>query len=125
MMCWGRWRGWIDGRSANLHVPLYGEGYADWVVPRKSLIEGGVLTTTEIDRAIGTMTFTPFSVNLYVDVTRKARDGKVYSPKERIDRIRALKAHTIWGAYYMLREEQLGSLEYALSVADRCLHWRN
>ena len=35
----------------------------------------------------------------------------MYAPHERIDRVRALKAHTIWGAYYVWREKELGSLE--------------
>ncbi|MBI4464465.1 MAG: amidohydrolase family protein [Acidobacteria bacterium] len=93
------------------HASLYGERYVNWVVPRKSLIDAGVITTTEIDRAIGPMVFNPFNVNLYVDVTRKAMDGNVYAPHERIDRVQALKAHTIWGAYYLLREDQIGSLK--------------
>ncbi len=92
------------------NLPLFGERYAEWVSPRRSLLDGGVMTTTELDRAIGTMTFTPFSVNLYTDITRKARDGKVYVPKEAIDRVSALKAHTIWGAHYLFRENELGSL---------------
>ena len=92
-------------------VRLYGERWAEWVSPRKSLIDAGVITTTEIDRGIGPMTFTPFGVNLHTDVTRMSRDGRAYVPKERIDRVLALKAHTIWGAFYVMREDQLGSLE--------------
>ena len=37
--------------------------------------------------------------------------GRVYGPQERTDRIIQLKAHTRWGAYYVLRENLLGTLE--------------
>jgi len=38
-------------------------------------------------------------------------EKKVYGPRERTDRIIQLKAWTRWGAYYMLRENLLGTLE--------------
>jgi len=38
-------------------------------------------------------------------------NGKVYGPRERTDRIIQLKAHTRWGAYCVLRENLLGTLE--------------
>jgi predicted amidohydrolase YtcJ len=44
-------------------------------------------------------------------ITRKAWDGKVYAPDQRIDRETALKISTIWGAYYVMKENVLGSLE--------------
>ena len=49
--------------------------------------------------------------NLEVLVTRVTRDGRVFGPKERIDRASALLMMTRWGADYVLREEKLGSLE--------------
>jgi predicted amidohydrolase YtcJ len=39
------------------------------------------------------------------------RDRQVYGPGERTDRIIQLKALTVWAGYYMLRENQLGTLE--------------
>ena len=44
-------------------------------------------------------------------ITRKAQDGKVYMPNERLTRAEALKTATIWPSYYLLRENLLGSLE--------------
>ena len=44
-------------------------------------------------------------------ITRRAWDGKVYSPDQRVDRETALKIATIWGAYYLIRENVLGSIE--------------
>jgi predicted amidohydrolase YtcJ len=96
--------------SLPLDVKLYGEELAKRVVPRRSMIEGGVYTTSEIDRPIGPTVYTPFFY-LYMNITRKGVDGKIYSPEERIDRISALKTFTNWAAPYVLREDMLGSLE--------------
>jgi len=103
-------------------VSRYGELYAKWFVPRKSLIEAGILTTSEIDRPIGPTVFTPFFY-MHLDITRKGNDGKVYTPEERIDRVSALKTWTIWGAYAVFKEKQLGSREAGkwadFSILDR------
>ncbi|MBI4464445.1 MAG: amidohydrolase family protein, partial [Acidobacteria bacterium] len=42
---------------------------------------------------------------------RKGWDGKVYGADQAVDRGTALKTATIWGAYFALREDMLGSLE--------------
>jgi len=39
------------------------------------------------------------------------QDGRVFGSRERIDRAEALLMMTRWGAEYLLREEELGSLE--------------
>jgi predicted amidohydrolase YtcJ len=49
--------------------------------------------------------------NLEVLVTRRTVDGRVFGPREAIDRSTALLMMTRWGAGYVLREEELGSLE--------------
>ena len=99
---------YLAGDATVKKVEMYGIEYANWVVPRKSMAEGGVMTTAEIDRPHPEKVF-PFiakGMNRISDV-----DGKVYGPRERTDRIVQLKAHTRWGAYYMLREDLLGTLE--------------
>ena len=87
---------------------MYGVEYANWVVPRKSMTDGGVMTTAEIDRPRPEKIFLLISkgMNRTNDL-----DGKVYGPRERTDRITQLKAFTRWGAYYMLREKLMGTLE--------------
>jgi predicted amidohydrolase YtcJ len=56
-------------------------------------------------------------------MTRKDSKGKVWGPQERVDRITALKTGTIWAAEYILKGNQLGSLETGkladLVVLDR------
>jgi predicted amidohydrolase YtcJ len=48
---------------------------------------------------------------LEVLVTRKTRDGRVFGPRERIDRSTALLMMTRWGSEYVLAEDKLGSIE--------------
>ena len=55
--------------------------------------------------------------SLEILVTRKIRDGRVFVPREAIDRATALLMMTRWGADYVLRNEELGSLE-AGKLAD-------
>ncbi len=55
--------------------------------------------------------------NLEVLVTRRVKDGRVFGPREIIDRSTALLMLTRWGADYVLRNEELGSLE-AGKLAD-------
>ena len=90
-------------------LDLYGEGVLSWLVPKKRLVEAGVYNSLELDHAIGSSDLTIFS-GLYWMITRKAWDGKVYAVDQAVDRETALKIATTWGAYYVLREDVLGSL---------------
>jgi hypothetical protein len=49
--------------------------------------------------------------NLEVLVTRLAANGKVYGPREKVDRATVLLMMTRWASEYVLREAELGSLE--------------
>ncbi|MBI2821691.1 MAG: amidohydrolase family protein [Acidobacteria bacterium] len=91
-------------------MDVYGETVADWVVPRKRLVDSGIYNTLELDHALGSTDLTIFD-GLYWTITRKGWDGKVYAPGQAVDRQIALKIATIWGAYYVERENVLGSLE--------------
>ncbi len=44
-------------------------------------------------------------------ITRKDRDGKVWGPQEKVDRITALRMPTAWAAEYILKADKLGTLE--------------
>jgi predicted amidohydrolase YtcJ len=44
-------------------------------------------------------------------VTRQDLNGRVWAPEEKIDRVEALKASTIWSTEYVGRKNDLGSLE--------------
>jgi predicted amidohydrolase YtcJ len=89
---------------------IYGETVADWVVPKKRLVENGIYSTLEMDHALGSTDMSIFD-GIYWMITRKGFDGKAYAPNQAVDRQTALKIATIWGAYYVVRENVLGSLE--------------
>ncbi|MBI3895039.1 MAG: amidohydrolase family protein [Acidobacteria bacterium] len=99
---------WETHRGAHEIAKQYGLEYTNWVVPRKSLTDAGVMNTSEIDRPIPFKSFFFIlkGMNRYND-----RAKMVYGPGERTDRITQLKALTQWGSHYMLRENLLGSLE--------------
>ena len=100
----------------------YGEEYTAWVVPRKSLADNGIYNSFETDTPLSQHGGTIFEVAAY-DLHRRDKNGVVHAPSERIDRERELKVLTAWGAYYLLKEKELGSLEAGkfadLIVLDR------
>jgi len=99
---------WETHRGASEIAKQYGIEYANWVAPRKSVTEAGIMTGFEIDRPLPhkMFFFITKGMNRYND-----RDQQVYGPGERTDRITQLKALTVWASYYMLRENLLGTLE--------------
>jgi len=91
---------------------MYGEKGAEWVVPKKSLFQAGIYSSIEVDRPLETQSnFTIFRASVAPMIERKGWDGKVYAANEAVDRETALKIATYQGAYYLLRENVLGSLE--------------
>ena len=87
----------------------YGKPYTKWISPMRSLINGGVMPSIEIDE--GEIHDKGYFYYLDMVINRVSRDGRVYNPEERIEREHALKAATIWPAHYVMREDRLGSLE--------------
>ena len=86
----------------------YGIEYANWAVPRRSVSAAGIMNGFEIDRAL------PHKLWYFVHIgmTRfNDKEQKVLGASERTDRIIQLKSLTRWGAYYVLRENSLGTLE--------------
>lgn len=88
----------------------YGERPLEWMNPKRSLIEAEIPNGFEVDRPISGTDLTMFWV-LARSIDRKAADGRVYAPSQRIGRELALKTITTWGAYYLMKEDVLGSLE--------------
>ncbi|MGH7636566.1 MAG: amidohydrolase family protein, partial [Gemmatimonadaceae bacterium] len=48
--------------------------------------------------------------SFYGMVARKSKDGKVFTPEQRLTREEALKAYTLNGAYAAFQEKDLGSI---------------
>jgi predicted amidohydrolase YtcJ len=99
--------------SAQATAAAYGEHVANnWMVPVKSMLNNGIKVAFESDRDISVWE------EIELLITRKdAKTGKVWGPHERIDRVAALRTATIEAADYILRRDQLGSLE-AGKLAD-------
>jgi predicted amidohydrolase YtcJ len=92
----------------SFRVRNYGIEFAHYAVPRKSVTAAGIMNTQEIDRALPHWLF----YNVWVGMTRyNAGHQRTFAPREATDRITQLKALTTWGAYYVLREDRMGSLE--------------
>lgn len=101
---------WENNRSydASYRVKNYGEEYAGWIVPRQSLTKAGVMNSQEIDRPLPQFVF----YNVWVGMTRyNEACGRAFGQEEATDLVTQLKALTIWGAHYLLREKRFGSLE--------------
>ena len=90
----------------------YGESALRMVVPRQSMLRAGIRTGMEMDKPYEASpdAETVFD-DMYWSITRRAQDGEVYLPDERVSREQALKVGTVFGAYYVLKEDVLGSLE--------------
>jgi hypothetical protein len=82
----------------------YGDSIQPFILPFKTWIESGVKL---VGQHYGS---TPPFNKLWQAVTRKF-DGVVWQPDERIDRVHALKMWTSWASEYVLKEDQLGTLE--------------
>lgn len=96
------------GYDASYRLRNYGAEYLHLSVPRNSVTKAGIMNTQEIDRALPHFLF----YNMWVGMTRyNSGFDLVMAPEEGTDLITQLKALTIWGAYYVLREDRLGSLE--------------
>ena len=87
----------------------YGEEYLEWLVPMRSIIEGGVRAVYESDshQIAGTGNFYYFGQM----VNRINGEGDVIAPNQRINRTWALKTATTWAPYYLHKEDVIGTLE--------------
>lgn len=101
-------------RNIVLNTPVlvknYGEKTAEWVVPRASMVKNQIMSGIELDKPYELVGANVFN-DLYWAITRKAGDGKVYVPDQKITRELALKTGTVWPANYVLKEKVLGSLQ--------------
>jgi predicted amidohydrolase YtcJ len=108
---------YIQSVAPNAAV-TYGEQVANtFVVPVKSLMQAGVKVVYEADQD----TYVWQDLELFL--TRKDENGQVWGPQEKLDKPTALKTVTRWAAEYVLKPDQLGSIEAGkladLAVLDR------
>ncbi|MBI4443553.1 MAG: amidohydrolase family protein [Acidobacteria bacterium] len=97
------------------HLPLlkkaYGEGVKKYVWPVKSLLAAGIPVAPNVDMS---PTIGPEGEGMW-DILQFLVDrkyaGEVWNQEEAVDRWTALKTLTVYGAFTVLRENELGSLE--------------
>ena len=98
------------GNRTAVVARTYGEEFGHrWVQPIKSMIDEGLRLTYGADTHSDPQRQPMFGLELMV--TRVTHDGRVWGPREKIDRKTALLMLTRWGAEYVLRENEIGSLE--------------
>ena len=88
----------------------FGEQILEMIIPRQTAVKARLMTSFEIDRPMAFTNWNVFDL-LSLGVTRKSWDGKVYGLRQATSPVIQLKAGTIWGAYYLKKEDDLGSLE--------------
>ncbi len=82
----------------------YGEQIQPFILPFKTWLESGVkLVGQHYGR-------TPPMRTLWQAVTR-LHYGQVWQPDERINRVQAMKMWTTWASEYVLKEDEMGTLE--------------
>jgi predicted amidohydrolase YtcJ len=98
-----------EGTRGDLTAMTYGEPIANrWIHPVRSIMNAGMMVTYGADghgdkaRPLWGMEFL---------VTRQNHRGVVWGAREAVDRATALLMLTRWGAYYVEREELLGTIE--------------
>lgn len=100
----------INRSSPSLKV--YGNEYAKWISPMKSLVQGGVRTVYENEESWpnpnNPVTYLGSAVLL---ITRKNSEGQLIAPEEAIDRVTLMKMMTVWQSEYVAKEKLLGTLE--------------
>jgi hypothetical protein len=99
----------MPGRSVNDEneglARAYGEDVAHLMAsPMKSMLNKGVRVVFESDTNVYEW------VDVEVMINRRAENGKVWGPKEALDRPTALRTITQWAADYMLKGDKVGQL---------------
>lgn len=87
-----------------------GKATADRAVPTKTLIEKMSLDNLGAGTDFPVNPINPL-LNMYIMVTRKDPNGKVYGASEAISREQALRLYTSAASRYMFEEQRKGSLE--------------
>ncbi len=85
--------------------------YMKQIAPIRSAIAGGVMVTFESEAGLKESGSISYFGHAIPFLTRKNARGKDVSPDEAIDRNTLLKMMTNWAARYIMRENELGSLE--------------
>ena len=94
------------GRIIRYHdyIKDYGPAITPFILPVKTWLDQGIKVVGQ-DGATGGLGA------LFVNLMTRMVDGQVVNPDERIGRVTVLKMYTRWAAEYVMKENDLGSLE--------------
>jgi len=115
-------QGYLYYRDADFIAKIYGPDWAERFIGLGAWVKGGVPVATNSDHMIGfdpdraMNSFNPFLM-LQIAVSRKDDHGNVHGAHQKLSRLDALRAVTLWGAWLSFDEDKLGSLE-AGKLAD-------
>ena len=91
-------------RSAPDYVADYGPSVEPFLTPVKSLLDQGINVVGQNEG------YNNYGDNWKLLMTRNLA-GKTYAPEEAVDRVVVLKMWTKWAGRYVMKENDLGSLE--------------
>jgi len=97
-----------------VYLQALGENRISWCYPHKSLTEQGIIVAENSDLG-ASLSANPF-IGIYVLVTRKGSDDKVYGENQRVTLEEAIRAYTINAAYIGFDEKTRGSIEEGKSA---------
>ena len=92
-------------------LDIYGKDKANWIAPIRSLVKEGVMVTTESGVNLVSGEGPTLNAAWMPFITRKNARGEVIAPEEAVDRVTVMKMATVWASYFVLKEEELGTLE--------------
>ena len=92
-------------------LDVYGKDKANQIAPIRSLLDGGVMVSSESGTSPtdgSGLTWTAANLEF---ITRKNARGELIAPEEAVNRQELMKMGTIWAAHFVLKEDELGSLD--------------
>lgn len=103
-------------RDADFISKIYGESWAERFIGLNAWVKGGVPVAINSDHMIGfdpdhaMNSFNPFLM-MWIAVCRKDDQGNNHGVHQKLSRLDALRAVTLWPAWLSFDETKLGSLE--------------
>ena len=92
-------------------LSVYGMDKANRIGPIKSLLNAGIMPTAEAEMPVESGTGPTYFAVQSKFLNRKNSRGDLVAPEEAVDRVSLMKMMTTWASFYVIREDQIGSLE--------------
>ncbi|HWP86103.1 MAG TPA: amidohydrolase family protein [Terriglobia bacterium] len=92
-------------------LKVYGMDKANRIGPMKSMLKAGIMVTAESEMEVESGKGPTYFAVQSKFLTRRNSRGDLVAPEEALDRVELMKAMTTWASYYVIRQDQIGSLE--------------